>query len=66
MSFTDAVVHSAPMPGQARRTYQQFFAQSVHIKLALPQAAPPSLFYKKISSVAPPQGALIEDALLRG
>ena len=31
-----------------------FLAQSMHIKLALPWAAQLSLFYRKISSVAPP------------
>ena len=31
-----------------------FFAKSVHTKCALPQAVKLSLFYRKISSVAPP------------
>ena len=39
--------------------------QSVPIKLASPQAAWLSLFYKKISSVTPFQGTWIKDALLR-
>ena len=42
------------------------FAQSVHIKLALPQAEQLSLFYGLISDVAPPWGTWIKDALLRG
>ena len=43
-----------------------FFAQSVLIMLALPQAALQSLFNGKISSVAPPQRIWIKDTLLRG
>ena len=45
---------------------QLFFAQSMPIKLALSQAAWLSIFFRKISSVAPPWGTWIKDALLRG
>ena len=36
------------------KSNDDFFAQSIHIRLSLPPAAQLSLFYKKISSVAPP------------
>ena len=42
-----------------------FIAQLTSIKLVLPQSAWLSLFYSKISSVAPPWGTWINDALLR-
>ena len=42
------------MSGFHVRIYNLFFSQSVHIKLALSKAA--QLFYRKISSVAPPRG----------
>ena len=40
------------------------FSQSVHIEVALPQAAQLSLFYWKLRSVALPWGTWIKDALL--
>ena len=44
-----------------------FFAQSLLIKLASPQAAQQSIFsHGKISSVAPPWGTWLKDALLIG
>ena len=60
-----------PMQTMARAETQKwdcgFLAQSVgSYPLALPQAAWLSSFYRKISSVAPPQGTWIKDALLRG
>ena len=47
-------------------TKLSFFAPSVHIKLDSPQAARLSIFYRKISSVAPQRGTWIKDALLMG
>ena len=38
----------------SRLSDKTFFAQSVHNKLASPQAAQRSLFCRKMSSVAPP------------
>ena len=43
-----------------------FLAQSMHIKLALPQAAWLTYFWRKISSVAPIWGTCIKDTVLRG
>ena len=43
-----------------------FFAQSVLVKLVLPQAAGLSIFNNKINSVAPLRGTWNEDAFVRG
>ena len=42
--------------GRPKKSLVFLVAQSMPIKLALPQAAWLSLFYRKISSVAPPRG----------
>ena len=41
----------------------RFFAQTVRIKLDLPQAAQLSILYRKISGVAPPRKALLRTHL---
>ena len=62
LNYTNLQLYNSECDGLSQKynlfpcLLRTFLAQSVQIKLALPQAAQLSIFYRKISSEAPPRG----------